>query len=489
MSASESVTSRICAEGVGISAREMPSSKPRFLIRSEVVALEVVVDYLVASLAFLMAFSCDAEFRWSTIPRISEWMVVGLASGLLFVLLLERQGAYRSEAGPLRIRETERVLRATAQIVWPILVFGLLSSKSSWRAALLSCLFVPVLVIPMKLVLHAILLRQCSDEASDFERAVIFGSGGMTRRIVSVLLQSHRLRIVPVAIIDGVDPLLSEPVAEMSYRPGKSVSVLAEPLDTALLHTLRSRLLIVATPNLSEEQIDRAATVAQQAGARIVYLSGAEFESVPPTEKVDLGGLSLESAAESSSGFLSLSVKRCTDLIGSAMLMLFFAPILFLIAILVRLDSPGPALFIQERVGSNGQIFRIFKFRSMHRDSPRYACSPRSARDPRLTRFGRVLRRTSLDELPQLFNILLGNMSLVGPRPEMPFVVESYLPQQRQRLKAMPGLTGLWQLSADRAFPIHEALEYDLYYIRNRGFFLDLAILIHTVFIAMRRGI
>ncbi len=131
----------------------------------------------------------------------------------------------------------------------------------------------------------------------------------------------------------------------------------------------------------------------------------------------------------------------------------------------------------------------MFKFRSMYINAPEYARSPVASHDPRITRVGRLLRRTSLDELPQLINVFLGTMSLVGPRPEMPFIVQGYTEFQRQRLQVAPGITGLWQLSADRAFPIHESMHYDLYYIRNRGFFMDIAILIHTVFFAMRGGV
>jgi lipopolysaccharide/colanic/teichoic acid biosynthesis glycosyltransferase len=181
--------------------------------------------------------------------------------------------------------------------------------------------------------------------------------------------------------------------------------------------------------------------------------------------------------------------KRMTDLIVSSLLLVLFAPLLFLIALLIRLDSPGPALFVQKRVGRDGEIFEIYKFRSMHTNSPRYDFSPAKSCDPRITMIGRLLRRTSLDELPQLMNVLLGNMSLVGPRPEMPFIVQQYNSHQRQRLQVIPGMTGLWQLSADRAFPIHENIEYDLYYIRNRTFFLDMVILIHTLFFAMGRGV
>ena len=115
-----------------------------------------------------------------------------------------------------------------------------------------------------------------------------------------------------------------------------------------------------------------------------------------------------------------------------------------------------------------------------------YEYSPSVPSDPRITRVGRFLRRTSLDELPQLLNVLQGSMSLVGPRPEMPFIVQQYTERQEQRLQLKPGLTGLWQLSGDRAFRIHENIEYDLYYIQHRNLFMDVAILLHTVIFAMR---
>ena len=131
-------------------------------------------------------------------------------------------------------------------------------------------------------------------------------------------------------------------------------------------------------------------------------------------------------------------------------------------------------------------MFNLYKFRTMRIDAPKYGLHPANVDDPRITRIGRWLRRTSLDELPQLINVLKGEMSLVGPRPEMPFIVESYNDNQRQRLEVTPGLTGLWQLSADRSFLIHENIQYDLYYIRHRNFFMDMAILLHTVVFAMK---
>jgi lipopolysaccharide/colanic/teichoic acid biosynthesis glycosyltransferase len=156
-------------------------------------------------------------------------------------------------------------------------------------------------------------------------------------------------------------------------------------------------------------------------------------------------------------------------------------PLFALIAIVIKLDSPGPVFFRHYRVGKDGNKFILWKFRSMKVDVSKYAVSPQSTTDTRLTRIGRLIRRLSIDELPQLINVLKGEMSLVGPRPEMPFIVELYRSAEYERSTVKPGITGLWQISPARAFPIHETLQYDLYYIRNQNFWLDCAILLRTI--------
>jgi lipopolysaccharide/colanic/teichoic acid biosynthesis glycosyltransferase len=202
-------------------------------------------------------------------------------------------------------------------------------------------------------------------------------------------------------------------------------------------------------------------------------------------ETINVDGLTLTEMADPAPPARYRLAKRAVDLAVTFVLLVLLAPLLLAVALLIRFDSQGPALFVQKRVGRDGKIFEIFKFRTMHIGVAKYDVSPATAADCRITRLGRFLRRTSLDELPQLLNVLLGDMSLVGPRPEMPFLVAMHPAQHKPRLQATPGITGLWQLSADRDFQIHENLHYDLYYIRNRTFFLDAAILIHTIFFAM----
>jgi lipopolysaccharide/colanic/teichoic acid biosynthesis glycosyltransferase len=186
--------------------------------------------------------------------------------------------------------------------------------------------------------------------------------------------------------------------------------------------------------------------------------------------------------------YSSSLVKRVCDVTGALFLMALLLPLFLVVAILIKLDSPGPILFRHYRIGKGEKRFLLWKFRSMRTDVPGYEASPRSVVDPRLTRVGRLIRRLSVDELPQLVNVIKGDMSLVGPRPEMPFIVARYYSAHRKRLVARPGITGLWQISPARAFPIHENLQYDLHYIRNQNLFLDCAIMLRTI-TAIFRGV
>ena len=181
--------------------------------------------------------------------------------------------------------------------------------------------------------------------------------------------------------------------------------------------------------------------------------------------------------------------KRAFDLSLAFAGLLLATPLLAWCALRVALDSPGPVFFRQARVGRGGRCFEMWKLRTMHCDVERYQVAPRGAGDARVTAYGRWLRSTSLDELPQLWNVLRGEMSWVGPRPEMPFIVDSYDDWQRRRLSVKPGITGLWQILGRKDLPMHDNLQYDFYYIRNRSLGLDISILIRTVgAVLSRRG-
>jgi len=173
-------------------------------------------------------------------------------------------------------------------------------------------------------------------------------------------------------------------------------------------------------------------------------------------------------------------VKRLFDIAASLMGILAFGLPMLLIAAAIRLESRGPAIFRQRRAGRRGRPFVMLKFRTMRADTDPYAPSPRSRRDARLTRLGRLLRETSLDELPQLFNVLLGQMSLVGPRPLYERQADLWDDRQRRRLDVRPGITGYAQACGRGSLSIEDKIELDLYYVEHRRFRLDLKILWRT---------
>jgi exopolysaccharide biosynthesis polyprenyl glycosylphosphotransferase len=191
-------------------------------------------------------------------------------------------------------------------------------------------------------------------------------------------------------------------------------------------------------------------------------------------------------------------VKRLFDLIVTTMMLLLLWPLLLFIAALIKLDSPGPTIFKQLRAGENGRLFWVYKFRSMVADAEERQNEVihlteegkiihKVKNDPRVTRVGQWLRRMSLDELPQFFNILKGEMSLVGPRPEMPWLVEQYEPWQRKRFSVPPGMTSWWATCGRSDRPMHLYTEDDLYYIQNYSLLLDLQILWKTLGVVLKR--
>lgn len=185
--------------------------------------------------------------------------------------------------------------------------------------------------------------------------------------------------------------------------------------------------------------------------------------------------------------------KRLIDIVLSLAGLSILIPLFLIIAIIIKIDDPnGPVIFSQIRVGKNGKLFKIFKFRSMYADAEIRLASLlkmneiegamfKMREDPRITRIGKFIRKSSIDELPQLFNVLLGNMSLVGPRPALPREVAIYSELDKQRLLVIPGITGLWQVSGRNSLTFQEMVALDLKYIQSRSIILDFKLLFKTI--------
>jgi exopolysaccharide biosynthesis polyprenyl glycosylphosphotransferase len=211
----------------------------------------------------------------------------------------------------------------------------------------------------------------------------------------------------------------------------------------------------------------------------------------------DFGGIPMINLRDPALNDFQRLIKRLFDLVIGSMMTLLLLPVMGLIAVMVRLDSAGPTIFRQERVGENGRLFAMYKFRTMvdgaeamqtemNHTNVQGDLVHKQPDDPRVTRVGRFLRRSSLDELPQLFNVLKGEMSLVGPRPEMPWMLTEYEPWQHKRFAVPQGMTGWWQVNGRSDKPMHLHSDDDIYYVQNYSLWMDFYILFKTPWVVLR---
>jgi exopolysaccharide biosynthesis polyprenyl glycosylphosphotransferase len=309
----------------------------------------------------------------------------------------------------------------------------------------------------------------------------IFGTGQMARRLQQKLKLFPTLGYRFVGFLDVRD-VVSEGRKEVHGFP-----VLGHDFE---LDHLRDRYdlrrILIAKPDYEEDELVGLCKkldnfgIQYQVVPRLYHFFSRRFtvesiDSLPLITPVPLRGKPVYSV-----------VKRAMDILISASVLLITLPITLLLVLFIKRESPGPVFFTQIRQGANNRSFRMVKFRTMYADMCGDAVTPQTGSDPRVTQMGRFLRKTSLDEIPQLWNVLRGDMSIVGPRPEMPFIVEQYNETQMLRLDVKPGITGLWQVSEARKAPIHENVDYDLYYIENQSLFLDLTIASLTVATMLR---
>ena len=325
------------------------------------------------------------------------------------------------------------------------------------------------------------------------------------RMLATRLYLAARIAIVPATrvLIVGANTLGQQLAGELSewYQVVGYVDNGTDLLEPALpllgsiselehvIHDNAVDEVIIALPTKRREQVTRLVDRGFRRPVKLKFVTGIG-ELLPENLEVQrLGGRSYV-------GFTPVAevswIKRAFDLVVVSVGLIALAPVLGLLALAVKLDSPGPIFYGQERVGKHGRHFKMLKFRSMvvgaeQRKAELIALNEATGplfkmkRDPRVTRVGRFIRRCSLDELPQLFNVLRGEMSLVGPRPPVPSEVAQYEDWQVGRLRAIPGITGLWQVSGRSEVTFHDMVRLDLHYIRNWSIALDLEILLKTI--------
>jgi exopolysaccharide biosynthesis polyprenyl glycosylphosphotransferase len=313
---------------------------------------------------------------------------------------------------------------------------------------------------------------------------LIVGAGGLGHRLAGYLEQHPELGRSVCGFVDDWKPLGNGVIGR--------ISELAELARTGFVDEV-----ILAGPHDRGKTL-RVVRAAQE--LRLDVKMAPDLFGCEPTRKTErIGDIPLISLHEEQLPVAGLLLKRVLDVVSSGAALIFMAPVLALLAILVRLDSPGPVLYGALRAGRKGRPFRCYKFRTMVRDADALKEKLRErnqrqgpffkiADDPRITRVGRLLRRYSLDELPQLWNVMRGEMSLVGPRPHPLDDFSAYSIEHLPRLDVIPGMTGLWQVTARRDPSFQAGMNLDIEYIRRWSLGMDLRILLKTAVVVLRGG-
>jgi exopolysaccharide biosynthesis polyprenyl glycosylphosphotransferase len=255
--------------------------------------------------------------------------------------------------------------------------------------------------------------------------------------------------------------------------------------------------IVIALPRRAHEQVSELVVQLHNIPVKIWVIPDYFHLALHKATVLEFAGLPMLDLRAPALNEYQRMTKRVFDLIVGTALLILMSPIMLIVAITIKLDSPGPVIYKSKRIGENGSLFEMLKFRSMVKNADQLPIDKqlrdlhgnlthKIPDDPRVTRVGKFIRRTSLDELPQLVNVLKGEMSLIGPRPELPVLVKHYEPWQRKRFAVPQGITGWWQINGRSDKPMHLHTEDDIYYVQNYSLLLDMTILVKTVWVVLR---
>ncbi|MET8948679.1 sugar transferase [Streptomyces sp. NPDC004542] len=351
---------------------------------------------------------------------------------------------------------------------------------------------------PTSALVHTLIRRHLVARRRDgraVRRALVIGEAKAVDGLVGHLARrtEHEFVIVGLCPIGKENPQSLAPVAARLGRqtPARMAADHTPVLDAARRLDVDA-VLVVPGPHMSGTRLRRLSWALHGEGRRLVVVPGLTEVSGRRLGVFSVAGLTMLNVAPPLRRGLAAVLKSVTDRLGAALLIVLLAPVFAAVALAVRLDSPGPVVHRQTRIGRGGAPFTMMKFRTMVADAERLRHQLAGTneqdgrmfkirRDPRITRAGRLLRRCSLDELPQLFNVVCGDMSLVGPRPPLPDEVARYDEVELRRLAVKPGLTGLWQVSGRSDLSWDETIALDLGYVDNWSPSVDLGVLVRTV--------
>jgi exopolysaccharide biosynthesis polyprenyl glycosylphosphotransferase len=449
------------------------------------IGLRVVADGLAVSAALFIASILRFEIAETSPAASVDYTLLTLLAVPAYILLFYSYGLYepRQVLGP--VNEFKQVFHGV--VAGTVLIFladSILNLRIA-RAWVFLAALSALLVVGGERLLVRKLLHFFRRRGGDVTRAIVLGANLEARTVARALEREKWLGYRILGFVDDRGPVGQE--------IGRGQTILGPTTDLKrLVRSHQATLVLVAASAFDATRLNRLIWELQDADVDLQITSGTIDLLASRMVVQSVAGVPLLYVRRTGIDKPQRMIKRMIDVVGSAVGLITLSPLLLAIAWWIHRDSRGGAFFAQERVGRGGKPFRCWKFRTMVHDAEQrkpelehLSEGPgllfKLKEDPRVTRVGRLIRRYSLDELPQLYNVLRGEMSLVGPRPALPSEAEQYDEWVRNRLSVKPGITGLWQVSGRTETSFGDYVRYDLFYIQNWSLSLDLWILWRTL--------
>jgi exopolysaccharide biosynthesis polyprenyl glycosylphosphotransferase len=449
----------------------------------------VVLDVLLINASMVLGYWVRHGLQWfrdvSYHHPLSAYAPFSLLFSVLMLLAFRIDRVYRSWRGRSWLDQMYPIINSTAKSVVVILAITFVLQPLQYSRLLLTeAGVISILLLALARLIQQQITGGLFARGVGISRVIIVGAGEVGRTVMRTIVARPDLGYQIVGFVDDNPQKGETDIGRFkALGPVRNLSRLIE--DEVVDG------VIITLPWMYHRKIMSIVRECEQRQVSARIVPDLFQMSLSQVDVDDLGGVPLISVREVGFERGAHVVKRAVDLFVALLGLTLGAPLVGLIALAIRLDSPGSVFFHQTRVGADGRLFEIYKFRSMREgaegevgdlsewneaDGPLFKIRD----DPRLTRVGRFLRRTSLDELPQLWNVLRGEMSIVGPRPALPGEVSDYKEWHKKRLQVRPGMTGMWQVSGRSLLSFDEGVLLDIYYIENWSLWLDFKIMMRT---------
>ncbi len=452
--------------------------------------LNLLVDAILINVAFVIGYLMRYQWKWfretGFDARLSDYWLLQIAFTFTFLIMFLMDGVYTTRRSSSWLDQMAAIVNSAAKsIILVLLLIFLLLPLTYSRLMILQAGVAVVVLLGIARWIRGLVEARLRRRGIGVANVLIIGAGELGLAVMRTLVARPELGYRCVGFVDD-DP------SRGATNIGRFTALGALECLPDIMSGQRVDDVVVTLPWSAQPKIMEIARLCKRHRARMYVMPSLLQINLGHIDVDDFGGIPLLTVRDRRIGPADRAAKRLFDLVGATCMLVVTLPIILVTAVLVCLESPGSPIFSQTRVGRDGRLFKIYKLRSMYvnADQDKANLLPlneadgplfKMRNDPRLTRIGRVIRRLSIDELLQFWNVVRGEMSIVGPRPNLPEEVAHYSEWQRERLRVRPGITGLSQISGRSELTFDETCLLDIYYIENWSLGQDVNIALKTV--------